>query len=1147
MKQTLLVFILSLVPFLQRIRAQEPPLKADLIDLVFTENGTVINRANPELPVITGSEKPEITYAPRYGSYAAYFNGSSHCYYQIDYSRNTGFKQAVCNGFTMEIVCTNDPGGTQSSFSTQQYGGFGFEQQGTALSFYAYINGTYAQVDAVTPIETGQVYHTVAVYDKQQGQLSLYINGHLESQTTVSGELGLPTAAISQWIAIGGDTSAGNDFVQAPFRGAIYKARLFSEPLSGEDVATLYNAIDHTAAIAPGLYRVSNGKTGRILRDNLLVEDGKHQKLIPQCTTDGDIELSQIWEVEATDEKGAYLLTNVATGNRLRSITPARLDEEGAKTRFYAYDNGMYAIECGGYLADDGTSIVDRGGDGNSASAWRMEPADVSQLDTYAAGTLEALRSWYKPGNRFDEYPHSTTLENILQEQPDADACRRAARAIYVPVQKKLRVLQYNTWNNGRMVANGAQAIIETIEQTQPDVLLLQEVRSQEFVDDVLAYFQQKGITYYGKSMNISTAVISRYPFESIRSSNELGAGSYAFAKARIRIGDKTLALYSVHLDWLYLGYYYPRGFEGNSNSTPYAKITPYDNADDVLAINNKSRRPDEVKALIADATLEREADNWVIMGGDFNEPSYLDWQEDTRNIRNHNNLVINWPCSYMLAEAGLRDAYRTCYPDPVTHPGFTCNAGNKWVDPSEYTWAYGVDDRDRIDQTYYAPAPGMALTRATIIGPKEDYYDRAIRYEKTSDPILTPNCVWASDHKAVLTEYMLSVNVPAPLNQTEVDEGCYYLTTSEASAETTTFVGCSDEGTLTYFAGQSGEIPQTWNVRATGIGQNTNNGFLFLNGNGTLTNATCGAQAYTLTGQTDRTAIVFDRQSDFSGRYLQADEQPTVSNLITPSETNETDLFCFRMRPAAQGITRGGIYSDVIFSDSESAGYPAFKATQVAWLAHLEPDTWKAVSLPSAPQQIISLETGQELQPGTDITLLQYDTATGTFGLVETPNKGSGLIAAGNYLMSCSQGGWIEFRFGETIFGATVDTPTGFTGTGTATSRTVRGFTLNEKGTRLVFHESVEVGPFEAYMAVDEGETPQTDIILSRPTGLHAIDAHPFNISVHNRRIVVEGAAKYRIFNTAGQQVSNHQPLPPGIYTVTAGSANRTRKVVVE
>ena len=53
-----------------------------------------------------------------------------------------------------------------------------------------------------------------------------------------------------------------------------------------------------------------------------------------------------------------------------------------------------------------------------------------------------------------------------------------------------------------------------------------------------------------------------------------------------------------------------------------------------------------------------------IIMGGDFNEPSHLDWQADTKDLWDHNGAIIHWDCSMMLSKAGFKDAYREKFPN---------------------------------------------------------------------------------------------------------------------------------------------------------------------------------------------------------------------------------------------------------------------------------------------------------------------------------------------------------------------------------------------------------------------------------------------------------------------------------------------------
>ena len=302
-----------------------------------------------------------------------------------------------------------------------------------------------------------------------------------------------------------------------------------------------------------------------------------------------------------------------------------------------------------------------------------------------------------------------------------------AVMMLFISCERKptteLRVLQMNTWCEGAIVnSDGFLGINKTLEEVRPDVVLFQEVRGQKFIDNVIAYLEAKGITYYGYSLNISTAILSKYPIQSARSSKELGDDSYAFVKANIKIKDIDFVFYSMHLDWKHLSYYNLRGHDGNSTTRPYTQIEPETNVEKLLAETNLSRRKIEVSTIIEDAKKEIANGRIVLLGGDFNEPSFLDWGENTSQLRDHKGLVIHWTCSSLLHQAGFKDAYRTVYPDAVTHPGFTCNAGNKDVIKKELCWSLGIDDRERIDQTYYHPDKRIKIVDATVVGPKEDF-----------------------------------------------------------------------------------------------------------------------------------------------------------------------------------------------------------------------------------------------------------------------------------------------------------------------------------------------------------------------------------------------------------------------------------------
>ena len=144
-------------------------------------------------------------------------------------------------------------------------------------------------------------------------------------------------------------------------------------------------------------------------------------------------------------------------------------------------------------------------------------------------------------------------------------------------------------------------------------------------------------------------------------------------------------------------------------------------------------------------------------MGGDFNEPSHLDWQDNTKNLFDHNGAIIHWDCSMMLCQAGFKDAYREKYPDPVLYPGFTFPAGNRVAEKAKLeklAWAPDVDERDRIDFIYYYPQQNLMLEDCILVGPSETVWKGKIEKSNSKDVFLTPTCVWPTDHKGNLATF---------------------------------------------------------------------------------------------------------------------------------------------------------------------------------------------------------------------------------------------------------------------------------------------------------------------------------------------------------------------------------------------------------
>lgn len=170
------------------------------------------------------------------------------------------------------------------------------------------------------------------------------------------------------------------------------------------------------------------------------------------------------------------------------------------------------------------------------------------------------------------------------------------------------------------------------------------------------------------------------------------------------------------------------------------------------------NRNPDDSLALIQ-ASLDLGEP--VIMVGDFNEPSHLDWTENyehnggaDRIVNNPTpnnplNLAVEWAGSKLMADAGLRDAYRVVFPDEIANPG------NTWTPPYDNSTPgrRDYDDQvlDRIDRIEYG-GYGVTVTAAAVMGEDPDAAEHAGNSELTPEIIFSGP--WPSDHRAVVATF---------------------------------------------------------------------------------------------------------------------------------------------------------------------------------------------------------------------------------------------------------------------------------------------------------------------------------------------------------------------------------------------------------
>lgn len=319
--------------------------------------------------------------------------------------------------------------------------------------------------------------------------------------------------------------------------------------------------------------------------------------------------------------------------------------------------------------------------------------------------------------------------------------------------ETSLKVMQLNIWGETTQVPNGFEGLVDEIYTIQPDLLTLSEVRNYHgtnFMERLVNALKEKQLVYYADS-SVSTGILSKYPIEQQNYVYPYGDDHGSVLKAVINIKGRRFVLYSAHLDYLNYACLLPRGYDPNKFSKMDHIVT---NSDSIIICNGVSERDEAIKATIKDAQDEIKKESIIFIGGDFNEPSHLDWTKETANLFDHNGAIIPWNCSTLLEKAGFKDSYRESYPDPIEYPGFTFPANNMTVNVKKLVWAPEADERDRIDYIYFYPSKELNIENTFICGPKGTIIKGERIESITNDSIIPPVSVWPTDHNGIVATF---------------------------------------------------------------------------------------------------------------------------------------------------------------------------------------------------------------------------------------------------------------------------------------------------------------------------------------------------------------------------------------------------------
>lgn len=319
----------------------------------------------------------------------------------------------------------------------------------------------------------------------------------------------------------------------------------------------------------------------------------------------------------------------------------------------------------------------------------------------------------------------------------------------------QLKFLQFNIWQEGTVVNGGFEAIVDEILANNADIITFSEVRNYKnvpFNEKIILALQKKDANYYS-FLSYDSGILSKFPIESYQEVYPLKNDHGSAYKAIIKVNNNRIIAYTAHLDYLNAANYPPRGYDANTWKKLGEKSA---DVNEILRINADSQRDEAINLIIKDAEIESKNGGIVILGMDLNEPSHRDWKKNTKDLYDHNGLIIPWQNTMSLEKNGWIDAYRKIYPNVLTHPGFTFPAFNPHVPINKLIWAKEADERDRIDFIFYKKHKNIRLNSISILGPNTSISNGNVIKELTKDPFVLPKGIWPTDHKAILATFTI-------------------------------------------------------------------------------------------------------------------------------------------------------------------------------------------------------------------------------------------------------------------------------------------------------------------------------------------------------------------------------------------------------
>lgn len=351
--------------------------------------------------------------------------------------------------------------------------------------------------------------------------------------------------------------------------------------------------------------------------------------------------------------------------------------------------------------------------DGKNVAIYRINGLKSlkSELKIVIGGTDEyndwgSRAEWTAFNGRIDEvkfWNRAITSAEVSKDYEVNLGLKDAEAEAYDSTIKKLKVQVWNIWHGGHRHGQnvGLNRVIDVLKQENADIIgLIETYGSGAIIADSLGYY------FYLISSNLS--IMSRYPIEEcIDLFRPFNAGGAILDLG----GNRKLAFFDIWLD------YRPNVCE---------ILEGEKTAKEIVSDEGKTRLA-EINAILKEIKpyLDNADETPILMVGDFNSGSHLDWTDEFKSL--HNGMVIKWPVSESMLMAGFKDSFRQLNPNALIAPGFTWSPLINPLQPNCIN--------DRIDFIYYQGQNLVPFRSETI-----DHH-----------PV-----IWPSDHASVISHFYL-------------------------------------------------------------------------------------------------------------------------------------------------------------------------------------------------------------------------------------------------------------------------------------------------------------------------------------------------------------------------------------------------------